>query len=55
MIKPEGIRWVGYPARIGEVLWENLKERDRFHDLSVDGWMILERILGQLRGLESTG
>ena len=37
MNKPGGIRWVGYAARIDEVLWEILNEIDRFHDLSVDG------------------
>jgi hypothetical protein len=51
-IKSKRMRWVGHAEWMEEMkntkFWlENLKGRDRFEDLCIDGRIILEWILGQ--------
>ena len=47
VIKSRIIRWAGHVARMGEERWRigswwgNRRERDRWGDLGVDGWIIL--------------
>ena len=47
VIKSRRMRWVGHVARMGEERvrigswWGNRRERDRWGDLGVDGWIIL--------------
>jgi len=56
VIKPTKIRWAGHVARVGEMVgnsslfWlEKLKERDHSENLSVDGKIILQWILREIR------
>ena len=47
VIKSRRMRWAGHVARMGEERgrrgswWGNRRERDRWGDLGVDGWIIL--------------
>ena len=47
VIKLRRMRWAGHVARMGEERgctgswWVNRRERDRWGDLGVDGWIIL--------------
>jgi hypothetical protein len=53
--------WVGYVERIGRGVlhigfwWGNLRERDNFEYLGVDGRIILNRVLKKLFGWLWTG
>ena len=50
VIKSRRMRWAGNVARMGEErgfigpCWGNRRERDRWGNLGVDGWIILGRI-----------
>ena len=45
VIKSRRMRWAGHVARMGEergaYRWGNRRERDRWGDLGVNGWIIL--------------
>ena len=62
VIKSRRMRWAGHVARMGDgrgrigSWWGNRRERDRWGDLGVDGWIILgwicrSRVAGMGTGL----
>jgi hypothetical protein len=58
MIKSRKMRWTGHLAHMRmhtKFLEENLKGRDHFKALAIDGMIILEHILGKWSGKLQTG
>jgi hypothetical protein len=64
MVIKSKMRWAGHVARMGEIkmntiLWlENIKGTDHSEDLSIEGNIILECILGkqeEICGLDASG
>jgi len=59
VVKSRRMRWAGHVARMGEwrgvhrVLVGNLRERDHWGDLDLDGRIILRWIFGKWEGLET--